>query len=113
MDERRDEIRVPVESLPDCLKVISFSTGIFQEHSAVTVDASYNGMGFLGDDLKESDIHVGQDLTVKVMPFNYKLKSKIVYVKFIGETKVRFGVKFHKGPPLDKYHELLSQDIYK
>jgi hypothetical protein len=110
---RRREDRIPLDSLPECLKTVSFSTGIFQEHTAHVVDASNYGMSFVAEDLKTSSIHTGQDLTIKVLPFNYKLRSRICYVASIGENKVRFGIEFHNGPPIDKYHEILTQNIYK
>ena len=111
--EKRKEERIPVESLPECLKSVVISTGFFQEHTAVTVDASNSGMGFFVEGITEKDIHNGEDLIIKVLPYNYKLKSRISYVKEVGANKVRFGVNFLKEKPLEKYHELLELDIYK
>ncbi len=113
MLEKRREVRIPVEVLPECLKNIVITTGFFQEHTAITVDASNSGMGFFIEGITENDLHNGQDLVLKVLPFNYKLKSKVTYAKEIGDNKMRFGVCFNKEKDLDKYHELLELEIYK
>lgn len=113
MDERRNELRVAVESLPDCLKTVTLVCGVFQEYSATTIDASEFGMGFVSEGFDERVIHDGQDVTIKVLPYNYKLKGTIVYFHGIGGDKYRFGIRFKKGSPIEKYHELLTLDVYK
>ncbi|HOJ63048.1 MAG TPA: hypothetical protein PLE45_01390 [Spirochaetota bacterium] len=112
LDKRREE-RIPVEALPECLRTVIFTTGFFQENTAITVDATKSGMGFYAEGVTEKDLYVGQDITIKVLPYNYKLKSRVVYVKEVGENKIRFGVEFVKEQTLDKFHELLELDIYK
>ncbi len=112
MEKRREE-RIPVESLPDCLKNVIVSTGMFQEYPAVTVDASNNGMGFIVEDINNNAVVAGDNIVIKVMPYNYKLKSKVSYVKVIDENKLKFGIHFENVKPLDKYQEILTLDIYK
>lgn len=110
---KRKEERIPVEALPDCLKTVIFTTGFFQENTAITVDATPSGMGFYAEGITEKDLYVGEQITIKVLPYNYKLKSRVIYVKEIGENKIRFGIEFTKDQSLEKFHELLSLDIYK
>jgi len=113
MLEKRREVRIPVENLPECLKNVVITTGFFQEHMAVTVDASNSGMGFFIEGMGDNVLYNGQNLTLKVLPFNYKLKSRVTYAKEVGDDKIRFGVCFNKEKDLDKYHELLELEIYK
>lgn len=111
--EKRHEERIPVDSLPDCLKNVIVSTGMFQEYPAITVDASNNGMGFVVDDIAENVVVSGDNIAIKIMPYNYKLKAKVSYVKVVDSNKVKFGIQFEKAKPLDKYQEILTLDIYK
>lgn len=113
MIDKRKEARIPVEALPECLKTVVITTGLFQEYTAITVDATGYGMGFYVEGLTEKDLHTGNDITLKILPYDYKLKARIIYVKNIGENKLRFGVEFIKANDLDKFNELLNLDIYK
>ena len=113
MIEKRKEARIPVEALPECLKKVVITSGFFQEYTATTVDATNYGMGFYVEGLTEKDLHIGEDISLKILPYNYKLKGRIVYVKKVGEEKIRFGIEFIKAHDLDKFNELLNLDIYK
>ncbi len=113
MIEKRKEARIPVEALPECLKTVIINTGLFQEYTATTVDATNYGMGFFVEGINIKDLKMGEDISIKILPYNYKLKGKIIYVKDIGENKIRFGIEFIKAKDLDKFTELLSLDIYK
>jgi len=113
MIDKRKEARIPVEALPECLKNVVISIGLFEEYTATTVDATGYGMGFFVEGINEKKLPVGSDITLKILPYNYKLKGRVIYLKNIGENKTRFGVEFIKANDLDKFNELLNLDIYK
>jgi hypothetical protein len=109
MDERRKDERIPVEHLPECLKFITFKTGLLsEEFSAESVDASKYGLGFRVENINPDEVVQGTSLTVIVPGYDYKLKSKVVYTHPIGENKIHFGIEFFDGHPINKYHELLE-----
>jgi len=115
--DKRHEIRIPVENLPECLRVIYFSTGFFKDKRAVTMDASNYGMSFVAPDILEEEIKIGRSLTVIIKPYNYKLNSVIKYAKIVfhdkvGENILRFGVRFEDNDALKKYHKLLEMKKY-
>lgn len=107
-EERRREIRIPVDKLPECLKVITFKLGLLEEFSAETVNASSYGMSFVSQGITKMDIDQGQELTVRLSKDNIKLKSTVVYAVKSREDQLKFGVNFHNGYPIEKYHELLN-----
>lgn len=113
MIEKRKEARIPVEALPECLKTVVISTGLFQEYTAITVDATNYGIGFYVENINNKELRVGENINIKILPYNYKLKGKIIYTKNIGDNKIRFGIEFVKEKDLDKFTELLNLDIYK
>jgi len=110
-DDRRKEMRIPVDKLPDCLKVITFKLGLLEEYSATTINASNFGMSFVCDGIDKTDVDTGQDLTVKISPQNYKLKSTVVYAQKVADKKLKFGISFHNGYPIEKYQELITDKL--
>ncbi|MBR3731440.1 MAG: PilZ domain-containing protein [Spirochaetales bacterium] len=112
--EKRQEERISVDSLPDCLKNVVVATGMFQDYSATTVDASNNGMGLLIDGMDEKHVPAaGDTITIKVSPYGYNLKARVTYVNIREDNQVKCGINFVKVKPLDQYQEILTLDIYK
>ena len=110
MNEKREYKRISVEKLPECLKVVSVKLGFLEEISATTVNASNSGMCFVcTGGLNTDKVEEGEIVTIKISPYNYKLKSKIVYCKDGGSKGLKFGINFHNGYPIEKYHELLAE----
>jgi hypothetical protein len=107
--ERRVDERITVDKLPDCLKVVSFKLGLFEEYTADTVNASKFGMCFIASGLNTMDVSSGQELTLIISQYNYRLKSKVVYAINDGDNKLKFGINFYNGYPIEKYHELINK----
>lgn len=109
----RKEDRIPVENLPECLRMIYFEIGDFGEFPATTVDASKSGMSFVAAGTFERNIEVGRKLIIHIKPHDYFLKAIImnaivIFHEAIGEDILRFGVMFEKGESLKKYHDLIK-----
>ncbi len=112
--EKRQEERISVDALPDCLKNVVVKSGMFQEYSATTVDASNNGMGLLIDGMDEKHMPAaGDNITVRVSPYGYNLTARVTYVHVRDDNQIKCGINFVKAKPLDQYQEILTLDIYK
>lgn len=112
-DENRKEERIPLEELPGSLHNVLFYTGIFEEAPGKTINASRGGMGIIAENIDISKIKKDQKITLKILPYNYKLKGSIVYTLPLGEKSCKFGLKFQDGKSLSLYHDLLDLDLYK
>ena len=115
-EERRKEERIPIDKLPECLKVIYFKVGEFGEFSAKTINASKSGMSFASVGVFENNPNPGEKITIKIKPENIKLQceiihSNVLYIDEIGMDLLKFGVKIKTGKSLKKYHDLISECI--
>jgi|GEM_PF-889467 len=114
--ERRKEDRIPLDKLPDNLKIIYFKLGDFGEFSAKTINASKSGLAFVSLGIFEKELKGGNQITIKIKPQNIKLKAELVYankifIDEIGLDLLKFGIKFSKTRALNKYQKLLADNI--
>jgi hypothetical protein len=111
-NKNKNEGYIPVDHLPDCLKSVTFHVGLFKECSANATKANNYGMNFISYDMKETDMKVGRTITLDIKNLDYKLRSRVIYVKSkfdpsIQGKKVSFGITFDNFDPFQQYHELL------
>jgi hypothetical protein len=81
--DKRNELRIPIEKLPDILRTIVFSTGAFNEYSGTTINASLNGISINVDKSEnlKNKIDAGDSINIILYPEKLKLKAKIIYIK--------------------------------
>lgn len=126
MKERRSERRYSVNEIPDFLKVVTVQNGFFsEEYPASLYDVSSNGMSLEIDAAPINLFKKDDTITIKVMPFKYKLKAKIIYVEakqelnLVGPNdisklcKIKMGVRLKKGKSLELFQNMLELNMYK
>lgn len=112
--EKREKERYEINQLPECLKIITFSTGLFSEFSAETVNASEDGMSLISEGVSLNDITPEQHVTVKIAPpFDYKLKAKVIYTHSTESGGVKFGLSFDTDSAHELYQKMLHENLYR
>jgi hypothetical protein len=108
MDKRKEKRTLNAE-LPQNMREIIFMTGFFQEHKAQTCDASLKGIGFNVINFDPNSFHIGQELSIKIIPNNYKVKTRVANIKEINNKLLRIGTSFIDSYDIKKYHELFKE----
>ena len=79
-DELRTERRISAEAIPEDLREINFSAGLFHERRAEVANISKGGISFLTDDV-ENSYEIGQKLKITIFSRKIKVSGRIVYIK--------------------------------
>lgn len=106
--EKRRELRISIEKLPDVLKTIVFSTGVFSEFSGTTINASMNGfcIALNKNENIKNKFDAGDRVNIILYPEKLKLKAKIIYIK-----EAASGLNL--GIQLSKTSKEIYQDLVK
>ncbi|MBQ2124818.1 MAG: PilZ domain-containing protein [Spirochaetales bacterium] len=107
-DELRTERRISAEAIPEDLREINFSAGLFHERRAEVANISKGGISFLTDDV-ENSYEIGQKLKITFFSRKIKVSGRIVYINHISEDKMKIGMVLSPSAELNEIKEIIDK----
>ncbi len=109
MEERRQEIRTILDSMPDSMKKVEIKPDGMKNCPAVTVDISSIGMAFMTTGKPERNLEIGSQVVIHFNEPNYTLKANVVYSYPVLDSYSRIGVLFKKDNAIKQFYKMLDK----
>ncbi len=107
-EERRQEERTMLGSIPDDLKDVLIKYPGSRPFPATTVDVSSIGMAFISNDKIENNLEIGKQVTIRFNCINSDIKGSTVYCYPIPDSRKRIGVLFKNEKSIRRYYKMLK-----
>jgi hypothetical protein len=108
MDERRLEIRMILDAVPESLKNAVIRYPGIKAISSNTVDINSVGMAFISKDRLDRELEIGKLVTISFDSWNTDVKGYIVYSYPIADERLRIGVLFKNDKSIRQYYKILK-----
>ncbi len=108
MDERRLEVRMVLETVPENLKNVVIKYPGLKPISATTVDVNSMGMAFISKEKVDMNVEIGQQVIISFECMNSDVKGNTVYSYPIPDARFRIGVLFKNDKSIKQYYKILK-----